>query len=66
MAAIKTIAREQPYTKLACKGYHVKAILRCVEELTPVETEPVVLFKLDDVDNWIVANAKNPTQPTRK
>lgn len=60
------IARDQLYTKLARKGYHVQAILRCVEELTPVETEPVELFNLSDVNDWIAANAKDSAPTTRK
>lgn len=60
------IAQARLYTKLARKGYHVQAILRCVEELTPVETEPVVLYNLDDVNNWIDANSNPTPRPKRK
>jgi len=66
MVKTSYIARDRLYTKLARKGYHVQAILRCVDELTPAEKDPVELFNLADVNDWIAANPKDTVNTTRK
>lgn len=64
MVKHNALTRDQTFTLLAQRGYRILSILRCVEELIPIQTEPVELFDDNDVEEWIDSNS--PATPNPK